>query len=70
MQLTPVPLDVVCQVLGGQRLALQRAFEEPVKQLAARAGGPPVEPEGKLVEIIGEVVRADGALMGSKPPAL
>ena len=61
---------MLCQRHGWDGIALKRAFDQPVKQLAARAGSSPVKPEGKLIQIAGKVFWADSSLMRSKPPAL
>ena len=51
-------------------LGVHHLLHQPEEELSPIVGGSSVEAEGELVEVVVEVVRADGALVGSKPPPL
>jgi len=44
-------------------------LEEPVEEQAAVIGAAAVEAEGELVQVVVELLRADGALVGAEQPA-
>jgi len=46
------------------------AVPEPVEQFASGAGDPPIEAERELVQVVVQVLRAHGALVGSEQPSL
>jgi hypothetical protein len=58
---------MLCQRLGGDGIALQGAFDKPVKQFAARSGGSAVEPEGKLIEVIPPCRKIDSCCFAAIP---
>lgn len=49
---------------------LGRLFDEAVEQEPPSAGGPAVEPEGELVEVVRQLGLRDGALVGTQQPPL
>ncbi len=50
-------------------LELNGLLEQPVEEEAAVAGAAAVEAEGELVEVVVELLRADGALVGTEQMA-
>ncbi len=44
-------------------------LEQPVEQQPSSSGGPPVEPEGELVEVVGQVLPADPVVQGAGCPS-
>jgi hypothetical protein len=55
---------------GVQRLGVGVGglLDEPVEQQAAVVGVAAVEPEGELVEVVGQLVVGDGEVQGSGEP--
>jgi len=51
-------------------LELYGLLEESVEEEAAVTRAAAVEAEGELVEVVVELLRADGALVGAEQPAL
>ena len=49
---------------------LDGLLEQSVEEQAAVVGAATVEAEGVLVEVVVELLRADGALMGAEQPTL
>jgi hypothetical protein len=39
--------------------------EQPAEQQSSGSGGPPVEPEGELVEVVGQLLPADPVVQGA-----
>jgi hypothetical protein len=52
------------------RLDLDGLFEQPVEEETAVVGAAAVEAEGEFVQVVVELRRADGALVGAEQPAL
>ena len=55
--------------LRGLRVGVGGLLEQPVEQQPPGSGGPPVEPEGELVEVVGQVLAADPVVQGSGCPS-
>ena len=58
------------EVLVGDWLHRNSLLHEPIEELAARARRAPVEAEGELVEVVVEVVEADGTVVRPEEPTL
>ena len=50
-------------LLIGYRVQLHRLLHEAVEQEATGSGGPAVEPEGELIEVIVQVLDAHSSLV-------
>jgi len=46
------------------------AWEKPIEQFSARAGGSTIEPKGIFIEVIVQMLMAYSSLMGSDQPSL
>jgi hypothetical protein len=44
-------------------------LEQPVEQQPPSSGGPPVESESELVEVVGQVLAADPVVQGDSCPS-
>ena len=44
-------------------------LEQPVEQQPASSEGPPVQPEGELVEVVRQVLAADPVVQGAGCPS-
>jgi hypothetical protein len=53
----------------GVRVGVGGLLEQPVEQQPPGSGGPPVEPEGELVEVVGQVLPADPVVQGAGSPS-
>jgi hypothetical protein len=53
------------ELAEGVRVGAGGLLEQPVEQQPPGSGGPPVEPEGELVEVVGQVVAADPVVQGA-----
>jgi len=62
----PVPPNELAE---GVRVGVGGLLEQPVEQQPADSGGPPVEPEGELVEVVGQVLTADPVVQGAGCPS-
>ena len=67
--LSAVELAAADQFLEGMRVGVDGLLKQPVKQQPARLGGPAIEPEGELVEVVGQVLAADSVVQGPGSPA-
>lgn len=54
----------------GCGVGVDRLLEESVEEQAAAASGAAVEPEGVLVEVVGQLVVGDRVVQGAGEPAL
>jgi hypothetical protein len=68
LQLLPLDgLSGAAEHLGQRlRLGLHRLLEEAIEEQAAVVRTAPVEAEGELIEVVVELLRADGALVGAE----
>jgi hypothetical protein len=48
---------------------LHRLFDQAEEKLSAVPGFPSIEPEGEFVQVVLQVLVADGTLVGSEEPA-
>jgi hypothetical protein len=59
VKLVPVVAGAADELAEGLRVGVGSLLEQPVEQQPSSSGGPPVEPEGELVEVVGQVLAAD-----------
>jgi hypothetical protein len=52
------------------RVGVGGLVEQPVEQQPSGSRRPPVEPEGELVEVVGQVLPADPVVQGPGCPSL
>ena len=64
------PVIVVGNIDLGNRPGDNSLFQEPAEKEPAAPGGPPVEPEGELLQVGLQVGGKDRALMGTEDPPL
>jgi hypothetical protein len=64
----PVAAGAADELAEGVRVSAGGLLEQPVEQQPSGSGGPPVEPEGELIEVVGQVLTADPVVQGAGCP--
>jgi hypothetical protein len=58
------------ELVEGVRVGVDRLLEQPVEEHAASSRVASVEPEGELVEVVGQVLVTEPVVQGAGRPAL